>query len=97
MSKMQPLTPAELQESLDELRDWSVVDGKLHGEFVFPNFIRAFGFMSQVALYAEGMGHHPEWSNVYNRVVIDLVTHDAGNAISALDVEMASKINGLLA
>jgi 4a-hydroxytetrahydrobiopterin dehydratase len=96
MAKMQPLTEAEVQESLQELQDWSVVDGKLHGEFTFSNFIEAFGFMSQVALYAEGMDHHPEWFNVYNRVVIDLVTHDAGDAISALDVEMARKINGLV-
>lgn len=95
MPKVQPLTDAELAESLRELENWSVVDGKLHGEFSFNNFIQAFGFMSQVALYAEAMDHHPEWFNVYNRVVIDLVTHDAGDSISGLDVEMARKIDGI--
>lgn len=96
MPKIQPLTPQEVDESIEELQNWSVIDGKLHGEFTFKNFIQAFGFMSQVALYAEGMDHHPAWSNVYNRVVIDLVTHDADDAISGLDVEMARKIDGLV-
>jgi len=97
MAKIQPLTEVELNESLQELRNWSVVDGKLHAEFKFKNFIQAFGLMAQVALYAEAMDHHPEWSNVYSRVTIDLVTHEADGAISMLDIELARKIDGLVA
>ncbi len=70
-------------------------EGKLHKEFKFKNFIEAFGFMSRVALIAEGMNHHPEWFNVWNKVVIDLTTHDVGG-ISNLDFEFAEKVEGLL-
>ena len=73
---------------------WSLVDGKLHKGFRFKNFVDAFGFMSRVALVAESMDHHPEWSNVYNQVVVDLSTHDAGG-ITALDFTLASRIEGL--
>jgi 4a-hydroxytetrahydrobiopterin dehydratase len=71
---------------------WEVVDGKLHREFEFHNFVEAFGFMSMVALLAEKADHHPNWSNVYNRVVIDLVSHDAG-AITDRDTALADAIN----
>ncbi len=57
---------------------WSVADGKLRKEFQFRNFVEAFGFMTKAALVAESMDHHPEWSNVYNRVEVSLTTHDAG-------------------
>ena len=71
--------PAEvIEKKLTELDDWSLNQNKLYRLFVFENFIDAFGFMSQVALLAETMGHHPEWSNVYNRVEIYLTPHDAG-------------------
>ncbi|UHD18267.1 4a-hydroxytetrahydrobiopterin dehydratase [Thiocapsa bogorovii] len=73
---------------------WSLVDGKLHKAFQFKDFVEAFGFMSQVALVAESMDHHPEWSNVYSRVVVDLSTHDPGG-ITALDFTLASRIEGL--
>lgn len=96
MPKIEPLSQAEVEEQLRDLPGWRVVDGKLHGAFTFADFVAAFGFMTQVALLAESMGHHPEWRNVYNRVVIDLVTHDAGNAISRLDVALAHKINARL-
>lgn len=80
----------------DELRTlvpaWSVVGGKLHRELQFADFVAAFSFMTRVALLAEKRDHHPEWRNVYNRVVIDLVTHDAGNAITQADVELAQAI-----
>ena len=69
---------------------------KLHAEFKFKDFIEAFGFMTQVAILAQVMDHHPEWSNVYNRVTINLVTHDADNSISPLDIELAGKIDKLI-
>ncbi len=69
---------------------WSVVDGKLHREFIFDDFATAFGFMTHLALEAERRNHHPEWSNVWNKVTIDLVTHDAGG-ITEQDVDFAVK------
>lgn len=75
----------------DALRGWAVRDGKLHREYRFGNFVEAFGFMTRVALLAEAANHHPDWSNVYNRVVIDLVTHEAGG-ITRRDLELAAKI-----
>ena len=72
--------------------DWDLVSGKLHRELKFANFVDAFAFMTSVAIYAEKADHHPEWSNVYNRVVIDLVTHDA-DGITELDLDLATKID----
>lgn len=72
---------------------WSAENDRLCREFVFKNFIEAFGFMSQVALLAEVRNHHPNWSNVYNRVNIELTTHDAGNTITERDIELAQAIN----
>jgi 4a-hydroxytetrahydrobiopterin dehydratase len=88
------LSDEELKKSLDQLSGWSVKEGKLHRQFQFASFIEAFGFMSSVALVAESMGHHPEWFNVYNRVTIDLTTHDSGG-ITQKDVELARKANEL--
>jgi 4a-hydroxytetrahydrobiopterin dehydratase len=85
----------DLAAALGELRGWTVVNGKLHRELQFKNFVEAFGFMTTVALIAERLNHHPEWANVYHRVVIDLVTHDAGG-ITSVDVEFARAINRLL-
>ncbi|GIV78152.1 4a-hydroxytetrahydrobiopterin dehydratase [Litorilinea aerophila] len=96
MPKVSPLSEQDVQQGLRELDGWSVADGKLHRELKFANFVEAFGFMARVALLAEKMNHHPEWSNVYNRVTIDLVTHDAGNAISQRDLDLAKAINQLL-
>lgn len=88
------LSPQDLEKALAELPDWSIQTQKLHRQFQFPSFVEAFGFMSSVALVAESMGHHPEWFNVYNRVTVDLTTHDAGG-ITNLDVELAKKMNQL--
>jgi 4a-hydroxytetrahydrobiopterin dehydratase len=74
---------------------WELLDGKLHRELRFPDFVTAFGFMARVALLAERADHHPEWSNVYGRVVIDLVSHDAGR-ITDRDVDLARAIEALL-
>lgn len=88
------LTDAEINTRLEGLSGWTVENEKLHKEFQFDSFVEAFGFMARVALIAESMNHHPEWFNVYNRVTVDLATHDAGG-ISALDFELAEKVDAL--
>jgi 4a-hydroxytetrahydrobiopterin dehydratase len=79
----------------EDLPDWSVVDGKLHRELEFANFVEAFGFMAMVALLAEKADHHPDWSNSWNKVVIDLVSHDKGE-ITDRDVKLAKAIDAAL-
>ncbi len=90
-----PLSPVQISALSTSLPAWSVLHGKLHREFRFANFVEAFAFMTKVALIAEAMGHHPEWSNVWNRVTIDLVTHDMGG-LSNLDVELAQRIDAAI-
>lgn len=90
------LDPKQIEEALRALPGWSLVQGKLHRELRFANFSEAFGFMTRVALAAESRDHHPDWSNVWNRVVIDLVTHDAGG-ITGKDVALAQLISELAA
>ena len=90
-----PLSPEQINDLATSLPAWSVLNGKLHREFRFANFVEAFAFMAKVALIAEAMGHHPEWSNVWNRVTIDLVTHDTGG-LSNLDVELAQRIDAAI-
>jgi 4a-hydroxytetrahydrobiopterin dehydratase len=91
-----PLSPAEIEALRDQLPDWNLVNGKLHRQFQFADFSAAFAFMVRVALLAEQLGHHPEWSNVWNRVTIELTTHDTGG-LSSLDRDLALAINRLLA
>ena len=86
------LSPAEITGRLASLDGWQLLDGKLHKEYRFSTFVECFGFMTQVALVAEAMQHHPEWFNVYNRLVVDLRTHDA-NGISELDFELARRMD----
>ena len=90
------LSPTAVTEQLTKLGDWRLSDGKLNLQLVFADFVAAFDFMSKVAVLAETAGHHPEWSNVYNRVEIDLTTHDAGG-ITMKDFDLAEKINRALA
>lgn len=90
----QPLSSSQITALSSELPAWSLVDGKLHRELRFADFSEAFGFMARVALVAEQLGHHPEWSNVWNRVVINLTTHDTGG-LSHLDVELARRIDAI--
>jgi 4a-hydroxytetrahydrobiopterin dehydratase len=90
------LSPTVVTERLTKLGDWQLREGKLHLKIVFANFVAAFDFMGKVALLAEAASHHPEWSNVYNRVEIDLTTHDAGG-ITELDFDLAEKIDLVLA
>lgn len=92
---IEKLSPAAIEEQLATLPDWALDRHKLYRLFVFENFVEAFGFISQVALLAEAMNHHPEWSNTYNRVEIYLTTHDAGG-ISQRDFTLASRIDRLL-
>ena len=70
-----------------------MAQGKLHREYQFADFVHAFGFMATAAIAIEKMNHHPEWRNVWNKVVVDLTTHDAGG-ISAKDVELAKLLDG---
>lgn len=94
------LTQSEIETALQALNTkadtvWSIKAGKLHKAFKFTDFIAAFGFMTQVAMLAERANHHPEWSNVYNNVVINLTTHDAGG-ISKRDFDLAEDIAKLI-
>ncbi|MEO6629408.1 MAG: 4a-hydroxytetrahydrobiopterin dehydratase [Aquihabitans sp.] len=73
---------------------WELVDGHLHREFTFDDFAGAFSFMTKVAVEAERLDHHPDWSNSWNRVTIDLVSHDAGT-VTARDVALAEAINAI--
>ncbi|MCX2744598.1 4a-hydroxytetrahydrobiopterin dehydratase [Mangrovivirga sp. M17] len=75
---------------------WKEQDNKLTRTFEFDNFVQAFGFMSSVALEAEKRQHHPNWSNVYNKVTIELTTHDEGNVITEKDRDLADAIDKLV-
>lgn len=90
------LSEDEQQERLGDVPGWVVEDGALARTFTFANFVAAFGFMTSVAIESEKMNHHPEWSNVYNRVSVRLNTHDVGG-ISELDFELAAKMSNLAA
>jgi 4a-hydroxytetrahydrobiopterin dehydratase len=92
MATPKRLTDTEIQTALGQLGGWSLQGNKLHRQFKFSNFNEAFGFMARLALVAETLNHHPEWSNVYNKVTIDLTTHDAGG-ITELDVKFATQAN----
>ena len=87
----------ERAEALEALPDWDFNDARdaVTRSFVFADFSEAFAFMARVALLAEKQDHHPEWSNIWNRVDILLTTHDAGG-LSARDVKMAEAIDALL-
>lgn len=85
----------DLEKALAELDSWELVEGKLHREFKFKDFSAAFAFMTRAALEAHLLDHHPEWSNVYNRVTVDLTTHDA-DGLTTLDAKLAGKLNALI-
>ena len=86
------LSDKQLEHHLNELNDWTIQNGKLNKVFKFSDFAQAFEFMSLVAIIAETMDHHPEWSNVYNQVEINLVTHSEGG-ITQLDIDLANKVD----
>jgi 4a-hydroxytetrahydrobiopterin dehydratase len=82
----------ELTSALQRLRGWTIQNDKLHRDYKFPNFAHAFGFMATAAVLIEKMNHHPEWSNVYSRVSVDLTTHDVGG-ITQRDVDLAELLD----
>jgi len=88
------LSSEEIQKELKELTGWSLINGKLHKDFEFTDFNQAFGFMTRAAMEIEKMNHHPEWFNVYNRLSVDLMTHDAGG-ITHNDINLAKILNSL--
>jgi len=92
---MMKLSKLEIDEELKKITGWSVKNDKLHKEFQFNNFNQAFGFMTRAAMEIEKMNHHPEWFNVYNRITVDLTTHDAGG-ITNNDVSLARILNSLV-
>jgi len=89
------LPTAQIEKELKEMPGWAIVEGKLRKEFQFDDFIQAFGFMTRAALHIEKMNHHPEWFNVYNKLIVDLTTHDAGG-ITQNDITLAKTLNSLL-
>jgi 4a-hydroxytetrahydrobiopterin dehydratase len=89
MSRPSRLSDAEIADRLSSLPGWSLAGGKLRRDFLFRDFSEAFGFMARAALAAEKVDHHPDWSNVWNRVTVELSTHDAGG-ITKLDFELAA-------
>jgi 4a-hydroxytetrahydrobiopterin dehydratase len=94
MARPTKLADADVIQRLAALPGWTLKAGKLHRELTFADFTQAFGFMTDVAREADALDHHPEWFNVYNRVVIDLATHDAGG-ITTLDLELARRAEDL--
>jgi 4a-hydroxytetrahydrobiopterin dehydratase len=94
MAKRERLSEQDITAALSGLTGWTVSNGKLRREYKFPDFIHAFGFMATAAIAIEKMNHHPEWSNVYNRVTVELVTHDAGG-ITHNDVELARTLEAI--
>jgi 4a-hydroxytetrahydrobiopterin dehydratase len=89
------LTQEDIDEELKNLPGWSIVNEKLHKEFQFVSFNQAFGFMTRAAMEIEKMNHHPEWFNVYNRITVELTTHDAGG-ITKNDTNLARTLDSLV-
>ena len=79
------------------MSNWREEDNSLVRDFIFKDFTQAWAFMTEVAIYAEKQNHHPNWSNVYNKVTIRLSTHDAGNIVTDKDRKLSSKIDDLFA
>ena len=87
--------PSEsIDNELKNLKGWTVVNNKIHKEFQFDDFNQAFGFMTRAAMHIEKMNHHPEWFNVYNKIIVDLTTHDAGG-VTQNDINLAKILNSL--
>jgi 4a-hydroxytetrahydrobiopterin dehydratase len=96
MTELRKLEKSEVENRVEDLPGWTFREGKLHRDLQFQTFVQAFSFMTAVALEAETLGHHPNWTNVYNKVTIDLCTHDAGG-VTEKDFELAAKINAHIA
>lgn len=91
---LEKLSDDQIKKELEGLNGWSIKDGKMHKDFTFRDFVDAFGFMSRAALHIERLNHHPEWFNVYNKLSVDLTTHDAGG-ITQNDINLAKVLNSL--
>jgi 4a-hydroxytetrahydrobiopterin dehydratase len=89
------LSHDEIENRLPDAPGWGLVDGRLHRELEFANFVEAFGFMAMVALVAEKLDHHPDWSNSWNKVVLDVRSHAAGG-VTERCVDLAARINTTL-
>lgn len=89
------LTPAEISDALADLPEWKFAADALERTFAFEDFSEALGFMVRLGIEAERLNHHPHLTNVWNRVTVRLNTHDAGNRVTSLDVDLARAINGL--
>ena len=88
------LSSEAIVNELKNLNGWTVVNNKIHKEFQFDDFNQAFGFMTRAAMHIEKMNHHPEWFNVYNKLIVDLTTHDAGG-VTQNDINLAKILNSL--
>jgi 4a-hydroxytetrahydrobiopterin dehydratase len=91
---MMKLSSESIDIELKNLKGWKIVNNKMHKEFEFNDFNQAFGFMTRAAMHIEKMNHHPEWFNVYNKIIVDLTTHDAGG-ITQNDIILAKILNSL--
>ncbi len=92
---LEKLSSDSIESELKNLDGWSVINGKLHKDFQFDDFNQAFGFMARASMHIEKMNHHPEWFNVYNKLSVDLMTHDAGG-ITQNDINLAKILNSLV-
>ena len=88
------LSIESINQELKNLKGWEILNNKIHKEFVFEDFNQAFGFMARAAMHIEKINHHPEWFNVYNKIIIDLTTHDAGG-VTQNDIDLARILNSL--
>ena len=91
---MMKISSEAIDFELKNLKGWEMVNNKLHKKFEFDDFNQAFGFMTRAAMHIEKMNHHPEWFNVYNKIIVDLTTHDAGG-ITQNDITLARILNSL--
>ena len=88
------LPESRIREALPDLSGWEYRENRLHREYAFPDFVTAWAFLTGCAMHAQAMDHHPQWTNTYARVAIQLWTHDAGG-VTGLDLELARRIESL--
>lgn len=91
---MDKYTHEEITTALPQLKEWQYQHGKLNKQFVFNDFVTAFAFMTEISVYAEAINHHPEWCNVYKKVEVNLMTHEA-DGITPLDFDLAQKMDAV--
>lgn len=91
---LEKLSTQDIESHLRQISGWNIVNGKLRKDFQFDDFNQAFGFMTRAAMHIEKMNHHPEWFNAYNKLTIELTTHDAGG-ITMNDINLAKILNSL--